>query len=73
MIRSDHLIRRETDGQMHQGPGPAVENRAAMENTPCAASTHLDGVAARERDDTVFDRRGNGRVTEHGEPGAHGL
>jgi Homeodomain-like domain len=34
VIRSDHLIRRETDGQMHQRPGPAVENSAAVGNTP---------------------------------------
>ena len=54
-------------------PGPAVENSAAMENTPRAASAHPDGVAARERDDAAFDCRGNGRVAEHGEPGAHGL
>jgi hypothetical protein len=25
------------------------------------------------RDDAAFDCRGNGRVAEHGEPGAHGL
>src|SRR6202022_4217468 len=56
---------------MHQGPGPAVENSAAMENTRRAASAHPDGVAARERD-AAFDCRGNGRVAEHGEPGAHG-
>ena len=40
---------------------------------PAAASAHPDGVAARERDDAAFDCRGNGRVAEHGEPGAHGL
>src|ERR1700737_236267 len=43
-----------------------------MENTRRAASAHPDGVAARERDDAAFDCRGNGRVAEHGEPGAHG-
>ena len=35
--------------------------------------TLIDGVAARGWDDAAFDCRGNGRVTEHGEPGAHGL
>src|SRR5208283_236101 len=62
-----------TDDQMHQRPGPAVENSAAMENTARAASAHPDGVAARERDDAAFDCHGNGRVAEHGEPGAHDL
>src|SRR5208337_198629 len=62
-----------TDDQMHQRPGPAVENSAAMENTARAASAHPDGVAARERNDAASDCRGNGRVAEHGEPGAHGL
>jgi hypothetical protein len=51
---------------MRQGPGPAVENSAAMENTPRAASAHPDGVAARERDDAAIDRSGDGRVAEHG-------
>src|SRR3981081_78614 len=61
-----------TDGQMHQRPSQAVENSAATENAPRAASAHPDGVAARERNDAAFDCRGNGRVAEHGEPGAHG-
>src|SRR3982074_1622062 len=29
-------------------------------------------LLSRERDDAAFDCRGNGRVAEHGEPGAHG-
>ena len=49
---------------MHQGPGPAVENSAAMENTPRAASAHPDGVAARERGDAAIDCSGDGRVAE---------
>jgi hypothetical protein len=52
---------------MRQGPGPAVENSAAMENTQRAASAHPDGVAARELDDAAIDRSGDGRVAEHGE------
>jgi hypothetical protein len=52
---------------MRQGPGPAVENSAAMENTPRAASAHPDGGAARERDDAAIDRSGDGRVAKHGE------
>jgi len=52
---------------MRQGPGPAVENSAAMENTQRAASAHPDGVAARERDDAAIDHSGDGRVAEHGE------
>jgi hypothetical protein len=34
-----------TDGQMHQRPGPVVENSATMGNTPRATSAHPDGVA----------------------------
>jgi hypothetical protein len=30
-------------------------------------------LPARERDDGAIDRSGDGRVAEHGEPGAHDL
>ena len=47
MICSDHLIRRATDGQMQQGPNPAVEDGIALEN-PAAQRQRIQMVLLRE-------------------------
>src|SRR3984893_1636658 len=61
------------DDQMHQRPGPAGEDSAELERKYGAPHAHPHGVAARKRDDPACDCGSDGRVAEHGEPGAHGL
>ena len=51
VVRSDHLIRIATDGQMQQDPNPVVEDGVAAGNSSGAASAHPDGTTARERDE----------------------
>jgi hypothetical protein len=51
---------------MRRGPGPAVENSAAMENTPRVSVGASRWCCPRELDDAAIDRSGDGRVAEHG-------
>ena len=46
VVRSDHLIRIATDGQMQQDPNPVVEDGVAAGNSSGAASAHPDGTTA---------------------------
>ncbi len=62
-----------TDGQMQQRRNSAAEDSVALEGRSAAAPAHPDGVAARKWDDPACDCGGDGRIAEHGEPGAYGL